>query len=99
MVTRNRENGTTTIPDWQLAAIGGVLALVIGAVGTLVGWQIRDVQAKVSEHDNRITSQETVSATHTQQLRQIEQNGDRTYAELLRMNEKIDRVFDELRKK
>ena len=95
----SRHDGHTTIPDWQLGLAAGFIALVVGAVGTLAGWQIRDVQAKVAEHENRITSSETVAATHTQQLRQIEQNGDRTYSELLRMNEKIDRVFDELRKK
>lgn len=96
MVTR--ENGKTTIDDWQLTAIGVLLTLVIGAVGTLVGWQVRDVQAKVAEHDSRLTAAETTSAAHAQQLRQIELLGDRTYGEMLRLNEKFDRLSEAVRK-
>ena len=97
MVTR--QNGHTTIPDWQLATIGAVLVLVIGAVGTLVGWQIRDVQAKVAEHDERLSDHNSLLATHSQQLKNIEAQGDKVDSKLTRIDEKIDKLFEEVRRK
>jgi peptidoglycan hydrolase CwlO-like protein len=90
MVTR--ENGTTTIPDWQLGVAAFLLVTFSGAVATWVWSEINDHQHRLNEHD-------TVLATHTQQLRSIESQGDKVDVKLTRIDEKIDRLFEEMRKK
>ncbi len=92
MVIRNREDGTTTIPDWQLGVAAFLLVACSGAVATWVGREINDHQHRLNEHD-------TVLATHTQQLRSIESQGDKVESKLTRIDEKIDRLFEEMRKK
>lgn len=88
----SRQDGHTTIPDWQLGLAAFLLVACSGAVATWVGSAINDHQHKLSEHD-------TMLATHTQQLRQVESQGDKVDAKLSKIDEKIDRIYEELRKK
>ena len=87
-----RENGKTTIDDWQLAVAAFLLVACSGAIGSWV-WSTIDSQgATIVEHDRALT-------THTQQVRQLENQGDKVDGKLTRLEEKIGRIFEELRKK
>lgn len=90
MVTRS--NGHTTIPDWQLGIAAFLLVACSGAIGSWVWSTISKQGDTLVEHDRALT-------THTQQLRQLENQGDKVDTSLARIDEKIDKLFEEVRRK
>lgn len=85
MVRRDPETGIVSVPDWQLAIITTFLLTATGGFGGWAGYTLNEHSGSLAAHTEAIS---TIKETVKEQREMIRSQSD-----------KLDRIFEELRKK